>query len=538
MSRDRTRGSMQDQPRILIVDDHRDNSDLLAQFLRTGDYATSYATSGREALELVRHSPPSLILLDVMMPDMSGHEVTRRIKGDPRLPFIPIILVTAKNDLADKVEGLDAGADDYLSKPIQSGELLAKVRAFLRLKQSQDALTAERNKIDALYHIQQQLTSSLDIDQVVRHSIHTMIELLSAAEGSVIVCEPGSEMWHKIEARRNGDEGQESFVPRRVVEDRLAAALRDGEPQILTHTQLDGRRSELEPDGYRARSTLAVPLIHHAQMLGVLMLTDPEPDRFRADQLPLVSAAAGQISAALNNARLYGQIKEAEKAREQFLHMLTHDLRGPLAGISGCLHVLSMAVPDEEHAVFIDMARAACRTQEQMIDDILDVYRADTGGMKLEFAPVSMREIGQEVMQNLTGAAAEQYLTLHINLPDMPRVRGDRNKLLRVFTNLVGNALKFTRKGGVFVSADVDTGEGSMCIRVRDTGLGIPAGDLEHIFDRFYQAPQRGGRRGTGLGLAFCREVVSAHGGRIWADSVEGTGTTISVLLPIAQEGE
>ncbi len=528
---------MQHQPRILIVDDHRDNIDLLAQFLRTGDYATSFATSGREALELVRHSPPSLILLDVMMPDMNGHEVTRRIKGDASLPFIPVILVTAKNDLADKVEGLDAGADDYLSKPIQSGELLAKVRAFLRLKQSQDALTAERNKIDALYHIQQQLTSSLDIDQLMRHTILTMVEILSAEQGSVIVREPGSEMWRKIEARRDGDEGQESFVPRRVVEEGLAAAaLRSGEPQILTNRELDGQRSEL--DGYHTRSALAVPLIHRAQMLGVLTLTDPEPHRFRADQLPLVSAAAGQISAALNNARLYGQLKEAEKAREQFLHMLTHDLRGPLAGISGCLHVLSMAVPGEEHNVFIEMAQAACRTQEQLIDDILDVYRSDTGGMALELDRVSMSEIGHEVMQSLTGAAAEQYLTLRINLPDSPRVRGDRNKLTRVLTNLVGNALKFTRKGGVFVTADVHMAEGRMCIHVRDTGLGIPADDLENIFDRFYQAPQRGGRRGTGLGLAFCREVVNAHGGRIWAESVEGNGTTISVLLPIAQEAE
>ena len=120
----------------------------------------------------------------------------------------------------------------------------------------------------------------------------------------------------------------------------------------------------------------------------------------------------------------------------------------------------------------------------------------------------------------------------------MPRVRGDRNKLVRVLTNLVGNALKFTRKGGVFVSADVDTAEGFVCIHVRDTGLGIPSGDLEHIFDRFYQAPQRGGCRGTGLGLAFCREVVNAHGGRIWAESVEGTGTTITLLLPIGREGE
>jgi two-component system, cell cycle sensor histidine kinase PleC len=528
---------MERRPTILIVDDHRDNIDLLAQFLRASDYSMSFASSGIEAIESVRRNPPSLILLDVMMPDMNGHEVTRRIKDDPDLPFIPIILVTAKHDLADKVQGLDAGADDYLSKPIQSGELLAKVRAFLRLKQSQDALMAERNKIDVLYRIQQQVTSSLDVDQVVRDTIITMVEVLDATQGSVIVSDHDGDVWRKILARRNRDEREESFVTRKIIEEGLAGvAIRTGTPQILDDTATDDRWIRLDEDRGHVRSALAVPLIHHDEVLGVLTLAHPEPRHFRADQLPVVTAAAGQISVALNNARLYGKLKDAEKSREQFLHMLTHDLRGPLAGISGCLHVLSMSPHGDEHTLFIDMARAACKTQEQLIDDILDVYKADAGLMELDFAEVNMREVGDEVMQNLTGAAAEHYLTLKMDLPDEPKVNGDRNKLIRVLTNLVGNSLKFTRKGGVYITAEPAEDERMLLVKVRDTGLGIPAGDLEHIFDRFYQAPQRGGRRGTGLGLAFCREVVNAHGGRIWADSILGNGTTISMALPIAGE--
>ncbi len=526
------------RPTILIVDDLRDNIDLLAQFLRADDYVMSFASSGREALESVRRHPPSLILLDVMMPDLNGHEVTRRIKADPTLPFIPIILVTAKHDLADKVHGLDAGADDYLSKPIQSSELLAKVRAFLRLKQSQDALTAERNKIDVLYRIQQQLTSSLDVDQVVRDTIIMMVEVLDATQGSVIVSDSrGEDVWRKILARRDRDEREESFVTRKVIEEGLAGvAIRTGEPQILTDTTVDDRWIRIEEDRASVRSALAVPLIHREQVLGVLTLTHPQAGHFRADQLPLVSAAAGQISAALNNARLYGKLKDAEKTREQFLHMLTHDLRGPLAGISGCLHVLSMSPQDEEHTLFIDMARAACKTQEQLIDDILDVYKADAGLMELDFSTVSLRDVGVEVMQNLTGAAAEHYLTLKMELPEAPCIRGDHNKLVRVLANLVSNSLKFTRKGGVYVTAEIDQEARQIAIHVRDTGLGIPSNDLEHIFDRFYQSPQRGGRRGTGLGLAFCREVINAHGGRIWAESTLGSGTTITMVLPIAGE--
>jgi signal transduction histidine kinase len=473
-----------------------------------------------------------------MMPDLSGYEVTHRIKSDPTLPFIPIILVTAKHELSDKVYGLDAGADDYLSKPIQSRELLAKVRAFLRLKQSQDALTAERNKTDLLFRIQQQLTSSLDIDQVVSNTISSMVEMLDAMQGSVIVSDPrGSDVWRKILAYRDRDEREESFVTRKVIEDGLSGiAVRSGEPQILADTAVDDRWIPHEDNRIPVRSALAVPLIHREQVLGVLTLTHPDPGHFRADQLPLVSAAAGQISTAINNAHLYGKLKEAEKTREQFLHMLTHDLRGPLAGISGCLHVLGMGPVNEEHAVFIDMARAACKTQEQLIDDILDIYKADAGAMELDLSPVSLRDVGEEVMRNLAGAAAEHHLALEMDLPSVPRVHGDYNKLVRVLTNLVSNSLKFTRKGGVYVTAEVNDVEGQVYLRVRDTGAGIPSNDLEHIFDRFYQAPQRGGRRGTGLGLAFCREVIGVHRGKIWAESTLGSGTVITASLPILRE--
>jgi signal transduction histidine kinase/CheY-like chemotaxis protein len=504
---------MERRPTILIVDDRRDNINLLAQFLRTDDYAMSFATSGLEALESVQRNPPSLILLDVMMPDLNGYEVTHRIKSDPTLPFIPIILVTAKHELADKVYGLDAGADDYLSKPIQSRELLAKVRAFLRLKQSQDALMVERNKTDLLYRIQQQLTSSLDIDQVVCSTIISMVAMLDAMQGSVVVSDPReSDMWRKIVAYRDRDEREESFVTRQVIEEGLAGrAIRTGEPQILADTVVDDRWIVHEEQSLSVRSALAVPLIHRDEVLGVLTLTHPEPGHFRADQLPLVSAAAGQISTAINNAQLYGKLKEAERTREQFLHMLTHDLRGPLAGISGCLHVLGMGPVNEDHAMFIDMARAACKAQERLIDDILDVYKAEAGAMELDLSPVSLREC-------------------------VPRVLGDYNKLVRVLTNLVGNSLKFTRKGGVFITAEVNDGEGQVYLSVRDTGVGIPAHDLEHIFDRFYQAPQPGDRRGTGLGLAFCREVINAHGGTIWAESTLGSGTVMTATLPIAKE--
>jgi two-component system, cell cycle response regulator len=136
------------QDRILVVDDHPDNVEIINARLSSRGFTVETATNGQEALDQVLANPPHLILLDVMMPLMDGYEVARRIKQDPALPFIPIILVTARDSTADKVEGLDAGADDYLTKPINFPELEARVRSMLRIKRLQDELDQKNRELE------------------------------------------------------------------------------------------------------------------------------------------------------------------------------------------------------------------------------------------------------------------------------------------------------------------------------------------------------------------------------------------------------
>lgn len=136
--------------RILVVDDNQDNIEIIATRLRFRGYEMEEATDGEQALEIVRDRPPDLILLDVMLPDIDGYEISRRIKGDESLPFIPIILVTARDSTQDKVAGLDAGADDYLTKPINFPELEARVRSMLRIKRLQDELEEKNRELERL----------------------------------------------------------------------------------------------------------------------------------------------------------------------------------------------------------------------------------------------------------------------------------------------------------------------------------------------------------------------------------------------------
>jgi two-component system, cell cycle response regulator len=136
--------------RILVVDDNRDNVEIIATRLRFRGYEIDEASDGAQALDLVHKNAPDLILLDVMLPDIDGYEISRRIKGDSKLPFIPIILVTARDTTQDKVAGLDAGADDYLTKPINFPELEARVRSMLRIKKLQDEIELKNKELERL----------------------------------------------------------------------------------------------------------------------------------------------------------------------------------------------------------------------------------------------------------------------------------------------------------------------------------------------------------------------------------------------------
>jgi signal transduction histidine kinase/CheY-like chemotaxis protein len=526
---------MSHQPaRILIVDDHEDNLALLTMILSSQGYAIRCASDGPQALVIVRDEPPDLILLDVMMPRMSGYDVVQAVRADASDSYIPIMLITAKQELADKVKGLDLGADDFLPKPVQGAELIAKVRALLRLKQVQDELIRERNKNELLYQVGRQLNSTLDVDQLITTTLHLMLPLAGATQGSVIVRDPVRETWRRIIARAPVGMSELPDASAAVIRQGLAGrALRSREPQLVRDTATDSRWIALHQGASPVRSALAIPLVRDATELGVLTLTHDEPDRFGEELLPLAMAVAAQVSTALHNASLYTRLKEAESMREYFVHMLTHDLRGPLSGIAGCLHVLGLTARDENETQFLAMARRACAAQEELIDDILDVYRADSGLLEIHrtaFAPAALAE---PVLDQMAGAAAERGIDLTIDLPDEPLIVADQSKLARVLNNLVANAIKFTRRGGVRVMASVDPARESLVFAVRDTGTGIPPEDLEHIFDRFFRSRRPGGRRGSGLGLNFCREVIRAHGGAIWAESAPDAGTTMRFSIPL-----
>jgi signal transduction histidine kinase len=215
--------------------------------------------------------------------------------------------------------------------------------------------------------------------------------------------------------------------------------------------------------------------------------------------------------------------------------IVSHDLRNPLMAISGSadllLELMRNADGRDVERAQIGTLKNAADGMHRLIRDLLDVTRLDNGPLPIRSSPLSIVEVVEDVMGMFKMVVRARRLTLHHEIADgLPPIHGDRDRLAQALSNLVANAVKFTPEGGR-VSLRVDLDPGGICVCVSDTGPGIPADHMPHLFDRFWQA-SRHDRRGLGLGLSIVKAIVDAHGGTVRVDSPPGRGSTFSILLP------
>jgi signal transduction histidine kinase len=253
----------------------------------------------------------------------------------------------------------------------------------------------------------------------------------------------------------------------------------------------------------------------------------------------LVSELAARAALAIENARLYRVAMRALKAREDVLKIVAHDLRNPLSTIlmQGNLLRRPGGAPErrsKQPSIVIE--RAATR-MNRIIQDLLDVTRMEAGRLTIEREAVPATEVILDSIEMEKTLAASASIELRVDVPPaLPRVFGDRHRLMQVFENLIGNALKFTKPGGrVTVGAAARAGE--VLFWVADTGAGIAAGDLPHVFDEFWQAAHAK-RMGAGLGLPIVKGIVEAHGGRVWVESTLGRGSIFFFTVPSVAAAE
>jgi PAS domain S-box-containing protein len=230
-------------------------------------------------------------------------------------------------------------------------------------------------------------------------------------------------------------------------------------------------------------------------------------------------------------------LQQAVNARDEVVAVVSHDLRNPLGTIAAAAGLmLELELPEEQRREHLQIIVRAGERMHRLMLDLLDIARIESGGFSIEPEELDPRELVDETLDLLRPLALERGLELSARLdPGLPQVWADRDRILQVLSNLIGNALKFTRQGGVTVEVALGENPREVVFSVHDTGSGISADGLDHLFDRFWQQ-SRSDRRGAGLGLAIVRGIVTAHGGQIWVESRVGEGSVFYFSLPGARE--
>ena len=283
------------------------------------------------------------------------------------------------------------------------------------------------------------------------------------------------------------------------------------------------------------RSIVAVPLQVSGKVVGAMALYMMRSDRpYGPDDLALAEELARRAALAVENARLFSEAEQATRARDQMLGVVAHDLRNPLSTILMASEMLEEAVdPKSAASKQVRMITRAGERMNRLIQDLLDVKRIEAGGIPIERRAVPAACLLAEAAEMLRPLAAASSIDLTVASCDhLPSVAADPHRIQQVLSNLIGNAIKFTPQGGRIVLRG-DCTPGGVRMAVSDTGPGIPAEQLPHIFGQFWQG-SRTDRRGIGLGLAIAKGIVEAHGGRIWVESTVGRGSTFYFSLPTA----
>jgi PAS domain S-box-containing protein len=323
--------------------------------------------------------------------------------------------------------------------------------------------------------------------------------------------------------------------------------LRTGEPELVPEVTDAWLRAASEDEEYfttlcrlAPRSMMIVPLVARGRTLGVITFASTQSGRrYGPADLVLAEGLAGRAALSIDNARLYRESQQSSQARDEVLAVVSHDLRNPLNVIGLGASALLKHLPEDGPAAAwrkqAELIRRSADRAVHLIEDLLDVAKIEAGRLVVQRVPEDVVPLLDEAIELHRPLAEARGLVLEREAEEgLPRVLVERNRVLQVFSNLIGNALRFTPSGGRITVKVKRKDAGAVCFSVKDTGTGIAPEHVPHLFDRFWQA--KGGREGAGLGLTISKGIIEAHGGQLWVESTPGQGSTFSFTLPVARE--
>lgn len=522
---------------ILVVDDLPEKHVVFRTVLDELDQNIVSARSGQEALKFILEMEFAVILLDVNMPDIDGLETASLIRQYKKSAQTPIVFITAYVDELQARRGYALGAVDYIPSPVVPEVLRSKVRVFVELfrmnrqlqkqaaqrealARSEAARAAAEDAIhraDFLAEASQVLSKSLNMDDTIAAILSLCVPMLGDRAILGIPDKEGGVRRLEMHPAPRADDGEV-----------FTAELRSAADQVIRHKQFN-----LVSLGSRVAAIC--PLMAGDEIRGALALL-ADASHFDSPRIALIREFAGRASIAMENARLYSAVQEADRRKNEFLAMLAHELRNPLAPIRNAVHILASA---ESLPPKLGWARDVIGRQadhmSRLIDDLLDVSRIVQGKVAVKPEKLQLTTLIERSVEASAPRLAARDQVLDVVLPkECIELDGDSVRLSQVLSNLINNACKFSPTNSR-IRLEAEYAEGELTIRVKDEGAGIAPEFLPHMFDLFAQADQSLDRSqgGLGIGLTLVKHLVELHGGRVWANSEGlGKGAEVNLALP------
>jgi signal transduction histidine kinase len=421
------------------------------------------------------------------------------------------------------------------------------------------ALAKRLEELAIMQEIDRQLNATLDYDRVMDFTLDCAIQM-TGAEGGIIGIVDQEKRAMLFLATRGHPLEDEGFrrQPWPLNQGIVGRVVKTKRPVLASDVTQDpdyvGVMSE-------TRSQLAVPILREDRVMGVISLESSSLAAFDEDDLIFMTRLADHAAIAIENARLYSDLKQANEAKSEFVSIVSHELKTPMTSIKGYADLLfkgTVGEISEMQQKFLQVIRSNVDRMNALVSDLLDISRIESGRLRLQIQSVPIKAVVEEVVQTMQEGIKAKELALTVKVPeDLPPVRADTDRLIQVLTNLMSNAYRYTLPGGkISVKAIVwpdgpPPGEAKpvlpgeqrlryLCLSVSDTGIGISPEDQTRIFDKFFRGDDPLVREspGTGLGLSIAKSIVELHDGQMWFQSELGQGSTFSFTVPIASEGQ
>lgn len=482
---------------ILAIDDTPENLTLLSQMLTEKGYKVRSVTKGSTAIRGAKAVPPDIILLDVKMPEMNGYEVCQQLKAEQRTRDIPVIFISALGDVFDKVKAFQVGGIDFITKPFQVEEVLARLDTHLTIRNLQLELEARNSQL------QQEIAEKTAAEDKFAKAFRACPNPIAIA-----TCESGRILEvNKSFLQMSGYDISE-VIDHRLEQIYSQSALAVYEQAIgKSNSQGFVRNLELE---FQTKSGQIKTLLLSMEII--------------------------ELGGSRCTLQILNDITERKRLETEFISLVSHELRTPMTSTIGALDLLNSGQLGTLSDRGQQILQVAIRNSERLIrlvNDILDLERMKSGKINIEPAPCSLEPLIVQATETMQAMAQQARVRLLLESCDAT-LNLDADRILQTLTNLLNNGIKFTEPGGTVKLTASVTGDRCL-ITIQDTGRGIPADKLESIFERFQQVDASDSRSkgGTGLGLTICRHIIERHHGKIWVESELGKGSTFCISLPL-----